>query len=489
MPQALIVPPPPHPTTSPVPVPRRSGRSRLRVAGAALAALVVVGGAAFLIPQLVADGDDGKDQPAQAHKGDAVSRYARPLGDILVAGKPVTGSQRLPSGKYHYRRTYTDGPEYAAVTGYNSMAFGAAGLEGVYRDVLDGTDDRLSAPGDVVTTIDPKVQDAAYQALGGVTGAAVVIDPASGAILGLASTPSYDPGSFSGRTGSDQTAWKKATGDKAKPMLDRALLQTYPPGAAFELVVTAAALDKGLYTSLDEPTESPSPYVLPGSTTTVQNGTDAPCGNVSLRTALRESCNNVFAKAAADLGADKVRGMAEKFGFNTELRVPVHANQSEFPKDINPAETALSGLGQFSVTATPLQMAMVSAALENDGSLLAPRLVARVTDGTGKTIEEDERRSLARPVSARTAEALRGAMTDVVEHGAGAPARIDGAEVGGVPGGVVDNGHPASCFTSYARSSDGAGQVVVAVVVEGDTAHGDRAPASIARQIMKAALG
>ncbi|MFE6978584.1 penicillin-binding transpeptidase domain-containing protein [Streptomyces sp. NPDC057682] len=436
-----------------------------------------------------------------------IAQYAQPLGDIIVAGSPVTGSARTEGSDLAYKRVYKDGDLYAAVTGYSSQAYGSTQLEGIYSHVLDGTDTGLagpldtltgkrSAPGDVVTTIDPDVQKAAYKALGDDKGAAVAIDPKSGQILGMVSTPSYDPSGISGTTDGD--TWKKLLADPDKPLTNRALRQPLAPGSTFKLVVAAAALEDGLYASVDVPTKSPSPYTLPGTSTPLPNeSASAPCENASLRVALRYSCNNVFGKAAADLGQDKVRAMAEKFGFNDEkLDVPVRAWESVYPTGMDKAQTALSGIGQFEVTATPLQMAMVSAALANGGELAAPHMVSKVTDSDGRTLEDFADGDTERIVSASTARQLRSAMVTVVEEGTGTNARIAGAEVGGKTGtaenGVGNSNTPYAWFTSYAKDSSGR-EVAVAVVVEDSGAaasevSGNGLAAPVARAMMEAAL-
>ncbi|EFH31882.1 penicillin-binding protein, partial [Streptomyces pristinaespiralis ATCC 25486] len=244
-----------------------------------------------------------------------IAQYAHPLGDIIVAGSAVTGSKRTEGGDLAYKRSYTDGALYAAVTGYSSQAYGATQLEGIYSGILDGTDltlknplDTLTGkqqdPGDVVTTIDPAVQKAGFEALGDTKGAAVAMDPETGEILGMVSTPSYDPSTISGTLDGD--AWQKLLDDEDKPLLNRALRQPLPPGSTFKLVVAAAALEDGLYSSVDEQTDSPDPYRLPGTVTDLENeNPSAPCENATIRTALRYSCNNVFGKMAVDLGQDK----------------------------------------------------------------------------------------------------------------------------------------------------------------------------------------
>ncbi|MFF4083121.1 penicillin-binding transpeptidase domain-containing protein [Streptomyces sp. NPDC001777] len=437
-----------------------------------------------------------------------IAQYAQPLGDIIVAGNPVTGSKRTVGSDLAYKRTYTRGELYAAVTGYGSQAYGATQLEGIYSHVLDGTDDRLKSPldtvtnkqadpGNVLTTIDPAVQEAAYEALGDDKGAAVAIEPGTGRILGMVSTPSYDPSTISGTA--DGEAWRKLLDDKDKPLVNRAIRQPLAPGSTFKLVVAAAALEGGLYGSVDEPTASPNPYTLPGTSTVLRNeSATAPCENATLRTALRYSCNNVFAKAAVDLGQDKVRAMAEKFGFNTEkLDVPVRASESVYPSGMDRPQTALTGIGQFEVTATPLQMAMVSAALANGGELAAPHMVSEVTDSEGTTLREYPDGDTERVVSRGTAEQLRSAMVTVVEQGTGTNARIPGAEVGGKTGtaqnGVGNSRTPYAWFTSYAKDASTGKEVAVAVVVEDSGAarsevSGNGLAAPVAQKMMKAAL-
>ncbi|MCL8015938.1 penicillin-binding protein 2 [Streptomyces sp. AS02] len=440
------------------------------------------------------------------NRRNTIALYSEPLGNIVVGGEAVTGSARTKSGDLAYKRTYTDGSLYAAVTGYSSQAYGATQLEGVYQDLLDGTDTRLksvldtvtnkrSDPGNVITTIDPDVQKAAYDALGDNKGAAVAIDPATGKILAVVSTPSYDPSRI---TTGDADAWKQLTKDADKPMTNRALRQPLPPGSTFKLVVAAAALEDGLYSSVDDKTVSPDPYPLPQSSSDLTNeNPSAPCENASIRVALQYSCNNVFGKMAVDLGQDKVRAMAEKFGFNDEEQdVPVRAYTSVYPSDMDKAQTALSGIGQFDVTATPLQMAMVSAAIANGGKLVSPHMVSKITDSGGDVLENyDDRAGTEEIVSSDTAEQLQSAMQTVVEEGTGTNAQISGATVGGKTGtaqhGEKNSKTPYAWFTSYGKA-DGK-EVAVAVVVEQSDAarsevSGNGLAAPVARKVMEAAL-
>ncbi|MEW1779380.1 penicillin-binding transpeptidase domain-containing protein [Streptomyces sp. NPDC086777] len=445
------------------------------------------------------------------NRRNAIETYSQPLGNIVVAGESITGSARSSDGSdLRYKRTYTNGKLYAAVTGYASQSYAPTQLEGIYQDLLNGTDSRLKTvmdtvtgeraePGDVITTIDPAVQKAAYHALGNKKGAAVAIDPKTGRILAVVSTPSYDPTSLTDAN-SAGTAWKRLTADSDKPLTNRALRQPLPPGSTFKLVVAAAALEDGLYANVDVRTDSPNPYTLPGTTTPLRNeSASAPCENASIRTALRYSCNNVFGKMAVDLGQDKVRAMAEKFGFNDDrLDVPVRAYASVYPSDMDKAQTGLSGIGQFDVTATPLQMAMVSAAIANGGKLVSPHMVSQITDSGGDVLKNyDDEADSKEIISSSTAEQLQSAMETVVKEGTGTNALIDGVTVGGKTGtaqhGENNSKTPYAWFTSYGKSDSTGKEVAVAVLVEQSDAarsevSGNGLAAPVAKAMMEAAL-
>ncbi|KMS91721.1 penicillin-binding protein [Streptomyces regensis] len=444
------------------------------------------------------------------NRRNAIATYSRPLGNIIVAGDAITGSARTKGSDLAYKRTYTDGKLYAAVTGYASQAYAPTQLEGIYKDLLNGTDNRLKTvmdtvtgeraePGNVLTTIDPAVQKAAYRALGDKKGGAVAIDPKTGRILAVVSTPSYDPSALTDANTAG-AAWKTLNADKDKPLTNRALRQPLPPGSTFKLVVAAAALEDGLYENVDEPTDSPDPYRLPGTVRDLANeNRSAPCENASIRVALRYSCNNVFGHMAVQLGQDKVKAMAEKFGFdNDEQDVPVRAYASVYPSGMDQAQTALSGIGQFDVTATPLQMAMVSAAIANGGKLVSPHMVSQITDSGGDVLKDyDDSAGTKEIISSTTAEQLQSAMETVVKDGTGTNALIDGVTVGGKTGtaqhGENNSKTPYAWFTSYGKSDSNGKEVAVAVMVEQSDAarsevSGNGLAAPVARAMMQAAL-
>ncbi|KIZ14103.1 penicillin-binding transpeptidase domain-containing protein [Streptomyces natalensis] len=445
-----------------------------------------------------------------ANRRAALARYAQPRGPVLVAGRPVTGS-RDSGGRLRYERTYTDGPLYAPVTGYASQLYGTSLLERAEDGILAGTDDRLATfpwwdriirghrpPGSVATSIDPALQRAAFGALGRRKGAVVALEPRSGRILALASTPSYDPTALSGNGTSVAADWRRLTGAAHRPMLDRAVERAYPPGSVFKVVTAVAALESRTVTDIDAPTDTPDPYTLPGTATRLGNSVPG-CRNASLRDAFRLSCNTVFARLGARIGLHTMAQVAERFGFNDRrLRIPFPVAASTFGTTMDASQVAQSAIGQFDTTATPLQMAMVASAVANGGILTPPYLVDAVTNARGTTLDTGPQRPARQVMSPAVAGQLQELMVDAVAHGSGRQAALDGATVGGKTGtaqhGVRNEGVPYAWFVSWARAEDSAEpSVAVAVVVEDASADrsdisGGSVAAPVARAVMAAAL-
>ncbi|MFE9636195.1 penicillin-binding transpeptidase domain-containing protein [Streptomyces sp. NPDC006463] len=445
-----------------------------------------------------------------ANKRSAIERYAQPRGNILVDGRPVTGSR--DSGQLlRYERTYANGPLYAPVTGFSSQTYGTSFVERAEDAILSGTDPGLSAfplwydlargrpaGGNAVITIRAGVQQAAYAGLAGKRGAVAAVEPATGKILALVSSPSYDPSVLSGTGARVKEAWAQLNADPARPMLNRALRETYPPGSTFKIVTAAAALDAGVVSDVDAPTQTPDPYPLPGTKTLLPNAATG-CQDASMAEAVQWSCNTVMAKIGVRVGLRRMVAAAERFGFNGGgLRVPSWVSRSNFDTDMSQDQLALSSIGQFNTRATPLQMAMVAAAVAGGGELKLPYLVERTTQDDGSPVRRGDRRSLGRAMNPATALRLQELMVKVVENGTGKNAAIPGAVVGGKTGtaqhGVGNAGTPYAWFISWAKA-DGAPLpgVAVAVVVEDAAADrgdisGNLAAAPIARAVMEAAL-
>ncbi|MFI6765777.1 peptidoglycan D,D-transpeptidase FtsI family protein [Streptomyces sp. NPDC050355] len=454
-------------------------------------------------------GDELKNDPHNRRV--AIERYSTPRGNIVVDGKAVTGSTTTDSGDFKYKRTYKNGKMWAPVTGYASQAFDANQLEKLNDGILTGTDDRLffsrtvdmftgskQKGGDVVTTLNAKAQKAAFDGLGDQKGAVAAINPETGAILALASTPSYDPSTFAGMSDKDAKAYlglqKKNNPDE--PMLNRALRQTYPPGSTFKVVTAAAALENGLYTDVNAKTESPLPYTLPDTTVELKNEGNIPCENASLREALRWSCNTVFGKISADLGNKKMKAEAEKFGFNDgKIDTPVRTAESIFPTDNRP-QNAMAGIGQASNRATPLQMAMVASAVANGGKLMKPYMVEQLVAPNLNVVQQHTPQEMNQPLSPENAQKIQSIMETVVKEGTGTNAQIPNVTVGGKTGtaqhGENNKDNPYAWFISYAKTDKGT-PVAVAVVIEGsdtlrDDIAGGKLAAPIAKRVMEAVL-
>ncbi|WP_324790049.1 penicillin-binding protein 2 [Streptomyces sp. H51] len=458
--------------------------------------------------------DSLKDDPKNRRV--TISRYSTPRGDIIVGGNPVTGSadtKRNGLNDLKYKRTYKNGPMWAPVTGYASQAFGANQLESIEDGILTGNDDRLffrntldmitgkpRQGGNVVTTLNAAAQKAAFNGLKSRgKGAVVALEPSTGKILALASFPSYDPSAFAGNSNDDAAAWKKLQKkyNPDDPMLNRALRETYPPGSTFKVVTAAAALENGLYSSADQKTKTPLPWIMPGTTTPLKNEGNIPCENATMRIALRYSCNTVFGKIGSDLGNDKMLAEAKKFGFDAEQFTPVRSSASVFSDNMNPSQTALSSIGQFNTAATPLQMAMVASAVANNGKLMKPYMVDKLQSSTLDTIEQTDPQELSQPLSSENAQILQSMMETVVKEGTGTRAQIQGVTVGGKTGtaqhGVANSKNPYAWFISYAKLSDGSSPVAVAVVVEDESANrgdisGGGLAAPIAKSVMEAVI-
>lgn len=448
-----------------------------------------------------------------------INQFATPRGDIVVGGRAITGSTEVDATDFTYKRTYRNGPMYAPVTGYASQAMGMSLLERTYDSVLSGQDDRLAFQrftdvvtgeerrgGDVITTIDPRAQEAAYKGLTGLgaRGSVVALDPRTGRVLALVSTPSYDPSAFAGNTFEDSDRFQALDADKGKPLANRALRETFPPGSTFKILTAAAALEHGVVTDVDAATKAVSPYPLPQSTNRVgSEAGDAVCGKASLKTAMQHSCNNVFLDAAVKLGQDRLRETAEKFGFNKDVYSDVfgdlRATRSLYPRDLDKPGTALTGMGQGSLTSTPMQMAMVTAAVANDGKLMQPHIVDELRSPDLNTLEKPEPQLMSQAVSAATARKVREMMEFTAKEGSAKKALIDGVTVGGKTGtaqrGVdVNEQVPYGWFVSYGEKADGA-SVAVAVFIDPTAMDISRADISggslgapIARSVMKAVL-
>jgi len=436
-----------------------------------------------------------------------LSEYEHERGPI-VAGRIAIARSIPTKDRLKYLRIYPRGKEYAPVTGFYSVIYGATGIERAENSVLAGTDDRLFVRrlsdlvtgrtpqgGPVVTTILPAAQDAAWQGLQGKRGAVVALDPRTGAILALATNPSYNPSTLSShKTSAIRRHYNRLVSSSGSPLLDRAISQTYPPGSTFKIVTSAAALSSGRF----HPTTTiaaPHELLLPLTTHKLQNFGGEVCspnGHMTLEAALVISCNTAFADLGLRLGADALRKQADAFGFDSAPQIPLTAATSVFPSSPDRPQTALSAIGQYDVRATPLQMAMVASAIANNGVLMEPYLVKELEAPDFTVIESTDAHVLGRAVSPSVAQDLRHMMVGVVAHGTGTAAQIPGITVAGKTG-TAQHGSaaPHAWFIAFAPAQHP--RIAVAVLVEdggdlGSEATGGKVAAPIARSVIEAVL-
>lgn len=428
-------------------------------------------------------------------------------GPILVDGEPVAYSQRVDS-RYNYQRVYPAGELYSTVTGFFTVLPSTGGLEHQLNSYLTGDSDalflsRLNAiltgqdpQGSAVElTIDPVVQQAAWDALGDERGAVVAIDPKTGAILALVSKPTYDPNALAVlNPGGVQSAYEALDASPDDVLVNRGIAgDLNPPGSVFKLVVTAAALESGQYTPESE-FPNPPTLDLPGTSTPISNSADGTCGGgatASIATALRLSCNTTFAQLAGALGPNAIREQAEEFGFGREFGIPMPVEPSVYPQ-IDPDDEAqvwLTGFGQASVRTSPLQMAMVSAAIANGGVLMQPTVVESIVAPDLSVLESLQPKTFSTPIRPETAATITQLMVQGVANGVANNARIDGVEVAGKTG-TAENGpgEPHTLwFTGFAPANDP--RVAVAVVIEDrPTGFGNLIAAPIAKKVMEAVV-
>ncbi len=411
--------------------------------------------------------------------------FARERGAILVDGEPVAESKKSED-RYKWQRRYPRPALYAHVTGWFSF-FSQSGIERSENDVLSGDDSRLFVTrlvdllsnaqpkgGSVELTLDPRAQQAAYDglmALGPNTqGSVVAIEPATGRVLAMVSVPSFDPNKLASHDltsvhNADEVLNKR----KDQPKLNRAIRTTLPPGSTFKLVTSAAAIEDGLY-GPESQVPAGAGYTLPQSTSVVHNSTGSACNpaTITLKYALEWSCNTTFAQIANKLGVDKMREMAEKFGFNdTSLMDLPGQVKSAYPADLNPPQTALSGFGQSDVRATPLQMAMVAAGIANRGVVMRPHLVEEIRSPDFDSLGKSSNEIYSRAISAATARQLTDMMVGVVDEGTARTAQIPGIRVAGKTGTAQtgrDDIANYAWFVSFAPADDP--QIAVAVMIQ-----------------------
>jgi peptidoglycan glycosyltransferase len=441
------------------------------------------------------------------------AEFSHKRGAIVAGGTSIARSRKVDD-QYEYQRVYEQPRKYAALTGYYSYIYGRSAVESSQNEILSGSDPRLfvnrvvdllgntqAKGGSVSLTVDPKAQTAAYdglRALGrDVQGSVVALEPSTGKVLAMVSTPTYDPNQLASHDFSAvQKAYQQLDRDKDDPLLNRAIQEVYPPGSTFKVVTAAAALSSGQYTP-DTMVKGGSPLDLPQTSDNLPNEAGLDCGTtrITLTQALENSCNVSFGDIGLRIGDDAIRAQAEKFGFGQTYLEDLNGQvKSRFPDDPDEPQTAFSAIGQFDVAATPLQMAMVVAGIANNGTLMRPYVVDEVQAPDLSRLDKTEPEAFrSNAVSAAVARDLTQMMIEVVDNGTGRTAQIPGTKVAGKTG-TAQRGTdqpPFAWFVSFAPADDP--KVAVAVLIDDpsvprDEISGSGLAAPIAKRVMQAVI-
>ena len=437
----------------------------------------------------------------------AYDSYKTQRGAILVDGQPIAESVRTQD-IYQYQRKYAD-PMYSAVTGFFSLYQGSTGIESAMGSYLTGKNssqffEQISAllsgnpvqGASVELTIDPVAQKAAWNALGKMKGAVVALDPKTGNILAFVSKPGFDANLLAVHSGVESNAnYAKLLADKDGPLLNRAANELYAPGSIFKVIMSTAAVESGKYTK-DSEFPNPPKFQLPGTNFFVQNSGEGKCGGkptVSIADAVRFSCNVPMAQLGIALGQDTIRKQAQLFGFGRKVTYPMTSTASIYPDNMDDAQVGLSSFGQYDDRTNPLQMAMVSAAVANQGVEMKPNLVENVLSSSLSVIAQPQPEIFSQPMSKETAQAVKEMMIGAVQRGVSGNARIKDVVVAGKTGTAQNGkGEPFTLwFTGFAPADNP--RVAVCVVIAdgggiGQGGVGNSLAAPVARKVMEAVL-
>ncbi|MDI6891657.1 MAG: penicillin-binding transpeptidase domain-containing protein [Actinomycetota bacterium] len=412
-------------------------------------------------------------------------------GLIISADGQVLAENEERDSRYY--RHYPAGDLTAHLVGFNNIKYGRSDLEARFNDLLLGRKGVTSLedyfhriieeePGnDLILTIDLEIQRKAAQALGNRRGAVVALDPKTGAILAMVTYPRYDPNRL------DET-WEKINRDTSSPLLNRATQGLYPPGSSFKVITASAALEEKICAP-SSIYDGPKELQVHGSKVT--NYRDQGYGIMTFKEAFEVSCNTIFAQVGLQLGAEGLVKSAQGFGLNRAVPFELPTKESQIPTagEMDPVMLAWSAVGQGKTLVTPLQMALVTSAVANDGVIMKPFVVKEARDYKGQSIKSTPlARPWARAISRETAETVADLMVGVVEHGTGKAAQIPGVRVAGKTGTAesIKGKKTHAWFVAFAPADDP--QLVVAVVVEhGGT--GGKVAAPIAREVIEATLG
>lgn len=433
--------------------------------------------------------------------------FSRNRGQIIAGGQSLANSKPTGDKVYKYQRHYPNGPLYAPVTGFFSFSYGSNGIERAQDKILNGTHNSLAfnrlsnmitgkepRGGNVELTIRPKMQQVAYEQLTskGFDGSVVALNPKNGEILALANAPSYDPNELAVNDNNEAAAaWNKLSSAPGNPMSNRALSETYPPGSTFKLVTTAAALENG-YEANSTVTDAAS-ITLPNTNTPLPNYGGSQCQGNTLEAALAYSCNTAFAEIAGEVGPDKLRDQAAKFGFGKELEIPMSVAKSDMGPMSDAAALYQSGIGQRDVRVTPLQNAMIAGAIANGGTMMKPQLIKSARGPDMSEVRGFQEEELGQAMPEDDAQVLTDMMLSSEENttSTGSISNVQIASKTGTAQHGDPEDKPHGWYVAFAPADDP--QIAIAVIVEnggdeGAEATGGSIAAPIAREVIREGL-
>jgi peptidoglycan glycosyltransferase len=470
----------------------------------------------------VVKADDYRTNPRNGRV--QASEYERARGKIINAQGIAIADAQETGDTLKFLRTYPLKDKYAHVVGFKPVNLGATSLEKLNNDFLVGTSDKQAADriaglftgkevagGNVLLTLSQAGQETAYTQLGTnklkvKSGAVVALNPETGAVLAQVSLPSYDPNLLSTHDVNAATAnYNKLDGDPAKPMLNRAVQEIYPPGSTFKIITAAAAMSADSSLTPDSVVQGGEFYQPPQTSSfRIKNAREGICPEqISLKQAMTVSCNTVFSRMGVErLGADKLKSMAQAFGFEAQPRYiedqkdnycnvaasrtgPMTADNGV----VDPPAVAQSSIGQREVKMSPLQGAMIAATVANGGREMQPYVVDRLQNADLSNADRTDPKELRRPINSDVASALQQMMISVVtaRDGTGRNAAVQGLQVGGKTGTAEDGDEAGDhgWFIGFAMK-DGKPIISVAVFLENAGKGGSGEAARIAGLVMKA---
>lgn len=436
--------------------------------------------------------------------------FNRPRGTVSTADGVIIAESVPSDGRFELQRRYPEGALFAGITGYYSFTLGSSGVERTYNDELAGRTLDLTFQnlgdlfvdrervGNLVLTVRADLQRLATEQLGEREGSVVAIDPRTGDILAMVSYPTYDPNFLALHdTNAAAEIAEALDADPEKPRLFRAYQDRFFPGSTFKVVTAAAGVSSGAVTRDTPVYPASNGYTAPGTSRPLRNFGGGTCGG-ALFEVMRISCNTSFAQMGVETGPEAMIATAEGFGFNQDVPIDLtNPARSNFPTDFerNLPALAQSAIGQNDVSATPLQMALVAAAVANDGQVMAPHVLDEVRDSDGNVVDSYDPEEWTRAMDPGTAALLREAMIGVVEGGTASRLAVPGFVVGGKTGTAqlgTDPPRSHAWIIGFAGPPGEVPSIAVAVIVEGQEGAseqtGGRIAAPIAQSILQAYL-